>query len=425
MTLEVTFTVPSNSWTGSIDVTDCNLDADLTVKDVKILYDGVEQGSGELALWSKVSQISLSYSGSVLNLGNVVRIRRSTPFTVIKTVAPLETLSSSLWNAEFSRIVRRDEELNTFGTTLDSDVGVSNVAYGSSWDGVTLQAPSKNVVYDHIQTFQPIHHMGGRLTASSTIPYVGTTTTSTTLYYLPASSNVVFLNDGARWLPYTFTSVSLDLSALALTDYLPYDVFLFNNSGTLTLELTAWTNYNTRATALTRLNGVLTKTGAPLRRYVGTISTVSNTIYQGTWLRNTAGGLLNTVFNEYNRVPIYMEYYGNVTYDTTTTYDNWTGSTALHLVLGNTTQVFLNIQTDTTIITGTTTVAYRMSEQNTSANFCRCTGVYTTTLNRTTISAFQDYTFVGAYVFLPEYWTTAPLNMSTQAFNVARVSASI
>jgi len=81
------------------------------------------------------------------------------------------------------------------------------------------------------------------------------------------------------------TQVTLDQNAtadgadVALTFKLPadtnYDVFCFQNSGTPKLELLAWTDATTRATALTTSDAILVKTGAVSRRYLGTIRTTA------------------------------------------------------------------------------------------------------------------------------------------------------
>jgi hypothetical protein len=60
--------------------------------------------------------------------------------------------------------------------------------------------------------------------------------------------------------------------SLTLTDAKNYDVFVYDNSGTLTLELSdAWTDGTTRADALALQDGVYVKNGATTRRWLGTI----------------------------------------------------------------------------------------------------------------------------------------------------------
>ncbi len=54
-----------------------------------------------------------------------------------------------------------------------------------------------------------------------------------------------------------------------------YDVFGYNSAGVLKLELLAWTNDTTRATALVRTNGVRTKSGDASRRFLGMVRTTS------------------------------------------------------------------------------------------------------------------------------------------------------
>ena len=70
--------------------------------------------------------------------------------------------------------------------------------------------------------------------------------------------------------------VSLALSGLSTT--IPTDVFAYNNSGTLTLELLQWASGTARATAIGFSSvGILAKSGDSTRRYVGTIQGTSTT----------------------------------------------------------------------------------------------------------------------------------------------------
>jgi hypothetical protein len=75
-----------------------------------------------------------------------------------------------------------------------------------------------------------------------------------------------------------------------------YDVFVDYNSGTPQLNLTAWTNDTTRATALTTQDGVLVKTGSTGLRFVGCMRT-------GTVSGQTEDSASKRfVWNYYNRV---------------------------------------------------------------------------------------------------------------------------
>jgi hypothetical protein len=132
------------------------------------------------------------------------------------------------------------------------------------------------------------------LTASITGTIVPLGVGSTTLYFTPYSGDRVALYDGTRWRLYSFTERSLALSAL--TSGLPYDVFLYDNAGTLTLELTAWTDVSTRATALATQDGVYVRSGATARRYLGTIHTTGTTSTEDS-------SRMRFVWNVQNRLP--------------------------------------------------------------------------------------------------------------------------
>jgi hypothetical protein len=110
----------------------------------------------------------------------------------------------------------------------------------------------------------------GRLTLESGVP-VSTTDQSdkVTLYYTPYVGNQIMLYSGTAWETKTFAELSLDISAFTASK--PYDIWVYNNSGTVTLDSTVWTNATTRATALAYQDGRLVKSGDATRLYLGTI----------------------------------------------------------------------------------------------------------------------------------------------------------
>lgn len=155
-------------------------------------------------------------------------------------------------------------------------------------------------------TFQAV------LTTQTGVPFpTADRTAQSTIYLTPFRGNRIGLYDGTRWTLHALTEISLALSAL--TSALPYDVFVYDNAGTLTLELTAWTNGTTRATALVLQDGVWVKTGATTRRYVGSIYTTSTTTTEQSRQNQL-------VFNAYNRPVLPL--------NRTESTDNWTYATA-------------------------------------------------------------------------------------------------
>lgn len=158
----------------------------------------------------------------------------------------------------------------------------------------------------------PISPPGGRLSLETGV-CVSTTdqTAKTTVYYVPCAGNVIALYNGTAWQTFTFSELSI---AVPSTTNTLYDVFVYNNSGTLTLELTAWTNDTTRATAITLQDGVYVKSGSTTRRYVGSFRTTGSS-------GQTEDSLAKRyVWNMNNRVPRAMRVLE--TTDTWTVSDN-------------------------------------------------------------------------------------------------------
>jgi len=113
---------------------------------------------------------------------------------------------------------------------------------------------------------------GGRLTLETGVPVSrADQSAKATLYYTPYKSNLIVLYDGSEWNAVEFAEISLSLAGLTANKN--YDVFAYDNSGAVTLEALVWTDEpdQTRATALVQQDGVLVKSGAATRRYLGTI----------------------------------------------------------------------------------------------------------------------------------------------------------
>jgi hypothetical protein len=114
-----------------------------------------------------------------------------------------------------------------------------------------------------------------------------------TIYFSPYKGNRIALYDGSNW--HMRTSAEMSIAVAAGVGGTVYDVFCYDNSGTPTLELLAWASQTARATALTTQDGVLVKSGATTRRYVGTVvnAGVSTT---------TDSVTRRYVWNYYNRI---------------------------------------------------------------------------------------------------------------------------
>lgn len=121
-----------------------------------------------------------------------------------------------------------------------------------------------------------------RLTLTSGLPVTTADVTgATNVYMTPYVGNRIALYTSGVWTLYTTAQVTLALGTL--TAALPYDVFVFDNAGTVTLTAVAWTNATTRATALAYQDGVLCKIGALGYRYLGTFYTTSTTTTEDSY----------------------------------------------------------------------------------------------------------------------------------------------
>lgn len=155
----------------------------------------------------------------------------------------------------------------------------------------------------------------GRLTTETGVPIsTADRTAQGTIYFTPYLGNRIALYDGTRWRLYAFAEVSL---ALVVTSGNNYDVFLYDNAGTLTLELSAaWTNDTTRADALTTQDAINVKSGAATRRWLGTIRANGANVVEDSLTKRF-------VWNHYNRIPRPLWRLETTSSWTYTTVDTW------------------------------------------------------------------------------------------------------
>lgn len=173
---------------------------------------------------------------------------------------------------------------------------------------------------------------GGRLTLTTAVPVTTTDVTgATTVYYTPYKSARVPLYNGTVWAAYTFTELSQALSdttksPAAATTNSNYDVFVWNDSGTLRATRgPAWSSDTARGTGAgtTELelydgryvNKVAITNGPAARRglYVGTFRTDGSTQVNDSLAKRH-------VWNAHNRVRRAMR--------VTEATDTWTYTTA-------------------------------------------------------------------------------------------------
>lgn len=205
---------------------------------------------------------------------------------LINTIAEIEYISDAigyqLLNVVFSPA--------TITSQTSADVALDDVSVFSdtSDSGNLKKAQYKNIL--GLADLVP----KGRLTLTSATPVTtADVTAATTLYYTPFKGNSISLYNGTSWDLYNFSQIPI---AVPATTSQMYDVFVYDNAGTLTLDLTAWSSDTARATAITTQDGVYVKSGALGRRYVGSFRT---TTVSG---QTEDSAKARYVWNYYNRV---------------------------------------------------------------------------------------------------------------------------
>lgn len=148
--------IASKTGTGwTVDVTACQLDADIQLKDfiVFFTFSPAPPLQQDNSLFTKLTPTSLQYTGPAIATATV-EVRRKTPIGPYRPVNYLSSISSNDYNQEIERISRRaaEYEVSGVGSTGGFDSEVLDVAYGITWNGDTLNAPSRNAVYDKIES---------------------------------------------------------------------------------------------------------------------------------------------------------------------------------------------------------------------------------------------------------------------------------
>lgn len=170
----------------------------------------------------------------------------------------------------------------------------------------------------------------GRLTLASGSPVtVADQTAKSTVYFSPYKGNRIALFNGVSWDTKTFAEVSVAVPGNTVT---PFDIFVYDNGGTITLDATAWTNDTTRATAITLQDGTYVKSGATGRRYLGTGRTTS---VSGETESSVSNRFLWNYYNQICQAMVRQEPTTSWTYNSTTARQaNASTSNQLNFVVG-------------------------------------------------------------------------------------------
>jgi hypothetical protein len=142
---------------------------------------------------------------------------------------------------------------------------------------------------------------GGRLTLASGVPVMTVdVAAATTIYYTPYNGNNIPVYNGTVFVPYAFPEISLALNATPHVANTNYDLFVWNNFGTLQLVSgPAWSSATARVAALALVNGIQTN-AASLSAIAGGNTPVTVPVNQGIYVgtfRTLAAGQTAMVMN--------------------------------------------------------------------------------------------------------------------------------
>ena len=201
------------------------------------------------------------------------------------------TVSTYITNSSNSQVTYSDAALNTRNANpvvldsagratifLSATVSYRFVIANSANAGIVTRDDVRSAGWIAEQSTLNISQCDGRMSTISGVPVSWTDDfAANTIVFTPYRGNRCHLYDGTDWRLVTFSELSVSLGTDAANTN--YDLFLYLAGSVATLERVAWTNDYDRTTNLTYQNGILVRSGATTRRYLGTYRT-TNTIGQ-------------------------------------------------------------------------------------------------------------------------------------------------
>lgn len=234
-------------------------------------------------------------------------------FYAAGTSSPIDTFSDITLSTPNANPVVADSA-GRFGPIYLTP-GLSYKAIWKTAAGATLRTLDNIPAVPGLTTTPPFDNTAAdlRLTLTSGLPVTtADVTAATTVYVEPYCGNRLALFDGSVWNLRTVLATGI---AIPVTASMLWDVFAYDNSGTIAYELSIWASDTARVTGLAFQDGILVKSGNPTRRYLGTFRT---TAVAGQTEDSIAKRYLSNYFHRHSRPLRRLETNATWTYTTAT-----------------------------------------------------------------------------------------------------------
>lgn len=276
-----------------------------------------------LKLGNRIRETTTSTGTGTVNLAGAVAGYLAFASLGSSIVVPYEISDGTNWEIGLGTVTDASPDTLSRDTVLITSAGnTTKINFAAGTKDVFLTWPAPLMA-------EQSGLAGGRLTLESGVACSTTDQTSkSTLYYTPYVGNVISLWNGSAWTLRQFSELSYNLSSL--TSGKNYDLFIWDDSGSLSLSAFAWANDTTRTTSLDIRDGVLVRSTDHTFRYLGTFRTTSTTTTEDSVTKRF-------VWNQDNRRPrsLYVLNGSTYTYGTNTIRQmNSTATNQVEFVVG-------------------------------------------------------------------------------------------
>lgn len=247
----------------------------------------VESGSVTLTAYNCIADYKNIKLYSVATLANGINLNAADQIIISRLCEGRLTLAPGkpFYNPQQRLVSTTDTTAET--CTLDAAhgwvTGTTVTAYSTSGGLTANTTYYVNVVNSTTVSFHTTlaNAIAGtskvNLTSSVASWIIATGIFGQSIYFSPLFGGQIGLYDGVSWVVVRFTEAQMTAALGTLTIDTNYNVWAYLSSGTPAIEFSAWGSANSNLADLTTQDGVLVKSGAVTRRFLGSFRTQTTT----------------------------------------------------------------------------------------------------------------------------------------------------